>query len=155
MSTARIQAYLDETGSGLRVLELEENISTSQLAADALGVQVGQIAKSLVYKNKDSFFMVVAAGDVRLDSKLLKKLVGGKVRMATPEETLEVSGYSVGGVCPFLLATSIPIYIDESLGRFPVVYSAAGTSNSALPISYQELLEKTGGLSCAVSMAGE
>ncbi len=116
---------------------------------------MGQIAKSLVYKNKDSFFMVVAAGDVRLDSKLLKKLVGGKVRMATPEETLEVSGYSVGGVCPFLLATSIPIYVDESLGRFPVVYSAAGTSNSALPISYQELLEKTGGLSCAVSMAGE
>jgi prolyl-tRNA editing enzyme YbaK/EbsC (Cys-tRNA(Pro) deacylase) len=72
--------------------------------------------------------------------------------MATSEETLAATGYAVGGVCPFELATPIPIYLDESLQRFDVVYAAAGTARSALPITYTELMEITGGRPCSVFM---
>jgi prolyl-tRNA editing enzyme YbaK/EbsC (Cys-tRNA(Pro) deacylase) len=139
----------------LRVIEFEEDTSTSELAAQALGVEVGQIAKSMVYKSKTGYLMIVAAGDVRLDAKLIKQLAGSKVRMATPDETLEVTSHPVGGVCPFDLKTPIDIYLDESLKRFDVVYAAAGTARSALPIRYEELMEITGGKPCSVFMRQE
>lgn len=149
---AKVQAYLDEIHSGLRVIAFEEDTSTCELAARALGVEVGQIAKSLLFKCRDEFLMIVAAGDVRMDTKLIKSLAGGKVRMATPEETLEVTGYPVGGVCPFLLARPVQIYLDESLLHYDIVYAAAGTANSALPITFEQLVEITGGSPCLVSM---
>ena len=148
MSIARVQAYLDHFDPQLKAMEFKEDTSTSELAAEALGVEVGQIAKSLVYKSRRGFLLIVSAGDVRMDSKLIRKLAGGRVRMATPEETLEATGYPVGGVCPFDLSTPVSVYLDESLKRFDVVYTAAGTANSALPINYMKLMEITGG-SCA------
>ena len=152
MSVERVQKYLEQFNPGLRVIEFREDTSTSELAAQALGVEVGQIAKSLVYKSKTGFLMIVAAGDVRLDSKLIRELAGSKVRMATPEETLEVTSHPVGGVCPFDLSIPIPVFLDESLKRFDVVYAAAGTARSALPISYSELMEITRGRPCSVYM---
>lgn len=151
---SRVQAYLDDINSGLKVIELDEDTSTSELAAKALGVEVGQIAKSIVLKSKKGFFMVVAAGDVRLDAKKLKDLVGGKVRMANPEEVLKATGYPIGGVCPFLLPNGLPIYADVSLQRYDVVYAAAGTANSALPITYEQLLKITGASPCDVADEG-
>jgi len=94
----RVQAYLDACQPGLKVIELAEDTSTAELAARALGVGVGQIAKSLLFKARDGYIMVVAAGDVRMDAKELKKTAGSKVRMANAEEVLEVTGYPVGGV---------------------------------------------------------
>lgn len=155
MSVERVQKYLQQFNPGLRVIEFEEDTSTSELAAQALGVEVGQIAKSMVYKSKTGYLMIVAAGDVRLDAKLIKQLAGSKVRMATPDETLEVTSHPVGGVCPFDLKTPIDIYLDESLKRFDVVYAAAGTARSALPITYEELMEITGGKPCSVFMRQE
>jgi prolyl-tRNA editing enzyme YbaK/EbsC (Cys-tRNA(Pro) deacylase) len=155
VSVERVQKYLQQFNPGLRVIEFEEDTSTSELAAQALGVEVGQIAKSMVYKSKTGYLMIVAAGDVRLDAKLIKQLAGSKVRMATPDETLEVTSHPVGGVCPFDLKTPIDIYLDESLKRFDVVYAAAGTARSALPITYEELMEITGGKPCSVFMRQE
>lgn len=155
MSVERVQEYLEQFNPGLRVIEFEVDTSTSELAARALGVEVGQIAKSMVYKSKTGFLMIVAAGDVRLDAKLIKELAGSRVRMATPDETLAVTSHPVGGVCPFDLSSPIPIYLDDSLKRFDVVYAAAGTANSALPISYSELMEITGGSPCSVFMRQE
>ncbi len=154
MSVERVQTYLDQIDSGLKVIEFGVDTSTCELAAQALGVEVGQIAKSMVYKSKDNFLMIVATGDVRIDSKLVKKLVGGKVRMATPEETLAATGWPVGGVCPFLLAKPIPVFIDTSIQKYDVVYSSAGTDRSALPITFDELLEFTGGSVCSVASSG-
>jgi len=96
--------------------------------------------------------MVVSAGDVKMDSKAIKETVGQRVRMANPEEVLNVTGFSIGGVCPFALANEVPIYLDESLLRYDVVYAAAGTANTALPITYQELQEITGGQPCKFSL---
>lgn len=142
----RVRKYLAEKAPGLKIIELEENTSTAPLAAQALGLEVGQIAKSILFKTKDNeYLMVVAAGDVRLDSKAIKDVVGQRVRMANPEEVLQVTGFSVGGVCPFALPEELPVYLDESLLRYDLVYAAAGTANTALPITYQQLMETTGG----------
>lgn len=148
----RVQAYLDACQPGLKVIELAEDTSTAELAARALGVGVGQIAKSLLFKARDGYIMVVAAGDVRMDAKELKKTAGSKVRMANAEEVLAVTGYPVGGVCPFALPRPVPVYLDESLKRYDVVYAAAGTPNSALPITFDQLRKITRGIPCRVSL---
>lgn len=148
----RVQAYLDTRKSGLTVIELGEDTSTAELAARALGIEVGQIAKSLLFKTKEGFVMVVAAGDARIDTRELKRVVGSRVRMADAREVLEITGYPVGGVCPFALPAPVPIYLDESLKRYQVVYAAAGTQNSALPVTYDELKEITGGIPCRVGL---
>jgi Cys-tRNA(Pro) deacylase len=148
----RVRSYLQGKNPRLQIIELEQNTSTATLAAQALGLEVGQIAKSIVFKTKkDEYLMVVSAGDVKLDSKAIKETVGQRVRMANPDEVLRVTGFSIGGVCPFALATELPVYLDESLLRYDLVYAAAGTANTALPISFQELLDITGGQACKFS----
>ena len=135
----RVRSYLQAKNPRLQIIELEENTSTAPLAAQALGLEVGQIAKSILFKTKnEGYLMVVSAGDVRLDSKAIKDVVGQRVRMANPDEVLEVTGFQIGGVCPFALQRQVPIYLDESLLRYELVYAAAGTANTALPISFQE-----------------
>lgn len=152
-AAARVQAFFDEHRTGLKVLLLDQDTSTSQLAADALGVEVGQIAKSLLFKAKDVYFMIVASGDQRIDGKRVKDLAGSRVRMATAEETLSITGYPVGGVCPFVLATDIPVYIDDGLKRFGEIFPAAGTSNSAVPTTYEDLKRITSASPCSVCLS--
>ena len=148
----RVRNYLQEKNPLLQIIELEDNTSTALLAAQALGLEVGQIAKSILFKTKnEEYLMVVSAGDVRLDSKAIKELVGQRVRMANPDEVMEITGFQIGGVCPFALKRPVPIYLDESLLRYELVYAAAGTANTALPISFQELIRVTGGQACKVS----
>lgn len=147
----RVRAYLQEKKPGLQIIVLAEDTSTAPLAAQALGREVGQIAKSILFKTKnEEYLMIVAAGDVKMDNKALKNLVGARVRMANAEEVQKVTGFNIGGVCPFALANPIAIYLDESLKRYEVVYAAAGTANTALPITYEELREITGGQPCDV-----
>ncbi len=150
---ARVRAYLQERNPELSIIVLEEDTSTAFLAAQALGTKVGQIAKSILFKiNDDNYFMVVAAGDIRVDNKALKNLVGARARMAKPEEVLEITGFNIGGVCPFAMKIEVPVYLDESLLRYDVVYAAAGTGHTALPITYQQLMDITGGTPCRVAV---
>lgn len=152
----RVQAYVQQRMPHLQVIEFQQDTSTSALAAAALGTEVGQIAKSMLFKAKTGqYFLVVSAGDVRMDTKALRDLIGSKVRMANAEEVVEITGFPVGGVCPFDLRVEVPIYLDDSLKRYDVVYTAAGTPNSALPITYEELMEITGGRPCNVSILSE
>lgn len=151
----RVRAFLEERNPRLSIIEFEVDTSTAPLAAQALGTEVGQIAKSILLKSKDNqFVMVVTAGDARIDNKAIKNLMGSRMRMATGEEVFETTGFNIGGVCPFALKQDIPIYLDESLKRYQVVYAAAGTGNTALPITYQELLNITNGCPCNVCQAG-
>jgi len=148
----RVRKYLQERNPQLNIIVLEDNTATAYLAAQALGTEVGQIAKSILFKRKqEGYFMVVAAGDVRMDNKAIKESIGERVRMANPEEVLAATGFTVGGVCPFALPQPIPIYLDESLKRYDKVYAAAGTAHTALPISYEELIIITGGQACKFS----
>lgn len=148
----RVREYLKLKKPGLKIIELDQDTSTAYLAAQALGKEVGQIAKSILFKTKDNqYMMIVSAGDVKLDNKAVKELAGGRVHMANPQEVREMTGFNIGGVCPFALRTEMAIYLDESLKRYDVVYAAAGTANTALPITYEELQQITGGQACQVS----
>jgi prolyl-tRNA editing enzyme YbaK/EbsC (Cys-tRNA(Pro) deacylase) len=148
----RVKAYLNERNPLLKIIVLNEDTSTAPLAAAALGMEVGQIAKSILFKTKNNdYFMIVSAGDVKLDNKAVKNLTGMRARMADASEVFEVTGFNVGGVCPFALKNQVAIYLDDSLKRYDVVYAAAGTGNTALPITYDELQEITNGQPCKVS----
>ncbi|MDD2586194.1 MAG: YbaK/EbsC family protein [Syntrophomonadaceae bacterium] len=142
----RVRDYLKNRDPSLRIIELDSDTSTAYLAAQALGTEVGQIAKSILFKSKTGdYFMVVSAGDVKINNRAIKELAGSRVKMASAEEVNEITGFNIGGVCPFAMETEVPVYLDESLQRYDVVYAAAGSSNTALPITYAQLVQITGG----------
>jgi prolyl-tRNA editing enzyme YbaK/EbsC (Cys-tRNA(Pro) deacylase) len=132
---------------GLQAVEFEPgSTATSQLAAERLGVLVGQIAKSLLFLGKDGrFIMLLCPGDRKASSAKLKAALGMKTRMARHEETLTATGFEPGGVCPFGIDEGIRILIDESLVQYSMVYPAAGTSASGVPMTFAQLVAVTGG----------
>lgn len=143
---------------GLTALEFEPGSTpTAETAAARIGVSVGRIAKSMLFKGKDgNFRLVVAAGDRRINSGLLKKAAGCKHRMATHEETLAATGFRPGGVCPFGLAgKGIAILVDVSLDDYETIYPAAGTDATGVPMSPEKLVEVTGGIRVQVTGAPE
>ena len=121
--------------------------ATSMLAAQQLGVKVGQIAKSLLFVGKDGrLFMVVSPGDRRISSAKLKAVTGVKSRMASGEEALAATGFGPGAVCPFGVDGTISIFIDRSLSVYETIYPAAGTDSSGVPMSFDILVAITGGI---------
>ncbi|MFT5701650.1 MAG: prolyl-tRNA editing enzyme YbaK/EbsC (Cys-tRNA(Pro) deacylase) [Desulforhopalus sp.] len=148
----KVQAFLDD--HDLTALEFEPGSTpTAETAAKRIGVPVGQIAKSILFKGKDNKYrMVVAAGDKRIDSGALKRTTGAKHRMASAEETKEATGFFPGGVCPFGLADSpVTILLDISLDAYGIVYPAAGTDATGVPLSPDYLLQITGGMKVEVT----
>jgi prolyl-tRNA editing enzyme YbaK/EbsC (Cys-tRNA(Pro) deacylase) len=131
---------------GLFALEFEPGSTpTSEMAAERIGVEVAQIAKSILMAGKDGVFrLAVLRGDRKIHSTKLKKLTGVKHRMASAEETQEQTGFRVGSVCPFGL-DGLEIYIDEGLAGYETVYPAAGTDASGVPMSFDALVSITKG----------
>jgi prolyl-tRNA editing enzyme YbaK/EbsC (Cys-tRNA(Pro) deacylase) len=145
MIPEQVQRVLD--AAGLRALEFEpDSTATSVAAAGKLGCAVGQIAKTLLFVGRDgSRFMVVAPGDRRISQAKLKAAAGVKFRMTRPEETREATGFEPGGVCPFGVDPSIRIFVDAGLRHYPVIYPAAGTTSSGVPMSFDQLVSLTWG----------
>jgi len=142
----RVKDFLNKQEIKLTVIEFPEGqTQTCELAAQALGVEPAQIAKSLLFIGKKINVLVVTCGDEKVDTKKLKEYFGGKFRFARPEEVEKITGFPPGGVCPFALKEEVPIVLDKSLKRFPVVYAAAGNAGSAVPVSLEQLLEITNG----------
>jgi len=132
--------------NGLQAIEFEEGSTpTSVLAAGKLGVAVGNIAKSLLFLGKDGCYrLLVCPGDRKVSNSKLKAALGVKSRMATPEETLVVTGFKPGGVCPFGLE-GIEILLDSSLADYGTLYPAAGTDSSGVPLDFPTLQRITAG----------
>ena len=141
----KVQAALGALGIARQVVELEVHARTSQQAADALGVTVGQIAKSLVFTADGRPLLVIASGANRVDEAKLAGLAQGKVRRADPETVKQATGYSIGGVPPIGHAEALPIYIDRDLLRYEFVYAAAGVPECVFPLTPAELVRGTGG----------
>ena len=141
MTLQSARAWLSSHAPDLPVIEVEESTATVNLAAEALGVEPGRIAKTLAIRVRDEVILVVARGDARLDNGKSKAEFGGRPRMLGPEETFAVTGHPVGGVCPFGLAQPLPIYCDVSLRDFDIVYPAAGSLNSSVRVTPQRLFE--------------
>lgn len=143
---ARVRADLERHDPTLEPLLFDEPLMTSEEAAAKLGIEIGQVAKSILFKSGDRYGLFVAAGDVRIDPKAVKRQLGGKKpRIARPDEVAAVTGFRVGAVCPFALATEVPVFVDASLQRFDKVYTAAGIPESLLPIGFERLVQITAG----------
>jgi prolyl-tRNA editing enzyme YbaK/EbsC (Cys-tRNA(Pro) deacylase) len=140
----KVRALLE--ANGLEALEFEPGSTpTAQLAAERIGVEVGRIAKSLLFKGKDgAYYMVVCPGDKRLPPSALKRATGTKLSMTDADETERVTGYRPGGVCPFAVE-GVRILLDRDLGSYPTVYPAAGTDATGVPTTLAELARITGG----------
>lgn len=152
MIPEKVRAELERLG--LEALQFEPGSTpTAPLAAARIGVQVGQIAKSLLFRAKDGrYHMIVCAGDRRVNSSKLKALAGGKCSMADGEEALRVTGYPPGGVCPYGIDPDVvTVWIDESLAVWDRVYPAAGTDSTGVPTSFDTLRELASGRTCAVT----
>ncbi|MGI6685980.1 MAG: YbaK/EbsC family protein [Bacillota bacterium] len=139
MSIEKVREHLKKWGKSKDILELPMSIATVELAAQALNVEPGRIAKTLSLKNGTGALLVVTAGDAKIDNGKFKKEFGFKVKMLTPDEVLALTGHAVGGVCPFGLPKSSSIYLDLSLKRFKTVFPACGSSNSAIELTCDEL----------------
>lgn len=151
-SAERVRAYLAAHGLADKVVTFGESTKTAQQAADAVGCALGQIVKSLVVTAEDGQALALVAGDRRGDLEAIGGVLGRRVsRMANAEEVRSATGYAIGGVSPFDLPPGLPVLIDDSLSRFEVVYSAAGTPNSVVPLSLQELVTLSGGRMARVS----
>jgi prolyl-tRNA editing enzyme YbaK/EbsC (Cys-tRNA(Pro) deacylase) len=144
MSLESVRAWLAEQAPDLRLIEVAESTATVETAARALGVEPGRIAKTLAVRVGETVFLLVARGDARLDNQKCKAGLGGRPRMLGPEETLALTGHPVGGVCPFGLATPLPVYCDISLKDFDLVYPAAGSLNSSVEVTPERLFELVG-----------
>ena len=141
----RVQSALSELGLGGAVVELAVEARTSQQAADAVGVHVGQIAKSLVFTVDGAPVMVIASGVNRVDERKLGRLAGGAVRRADAETVKRATGFTIGGVPPLAHETALPIWVDEDLLRHDLIYAAAGVPECVFPLTPDELLRATGG----------
>ena len=144
MGIASVRAFFAERGLDPHITELNVSTATVALAAQAHGVEPGRIAKTLAFRMYDGrVLLLVARGDARVDNTKFKAAFGkGKMLGADDVETL--TGHPVGGVCPFGLATPLPVYLDRSLQDFDEVLPAAGSVNSALRISPASMAELTG-----------
>jgi prolyl-tRNA editing enzyme YbaK/EbsC (Cys-tRNA(Pro) deacylase) len=144
MSLESVRAWLAANAPDLRPIEVEESTATVDAAASALGVLPGMIAKTLAVRAGDHLFLLVARGDARLDNRKCKDEFGQRPRMLGAEETLELTGHPVGGVCPFGLKQPIPVYLDVSLKAFDVVYPAGGSLNTSVEAPLERLFELVG-----------
>ena len=142
MSIEKVRAYFKPLGIEERIREFDVSSATVELAAVAVGVEGARIAKSLSFKVEDKPIIIVVAGDAKVDNSRYKAQFHTKAKMLTHEEAHELIGHDVGGVCPFALTDpETTVYLDRSLQRFSIVYPAAGSANSAVALSPDELAQ--------------
>ena len=140
MSIEKVRAYLSKFGVSERIREFDVSSATVELAAAALGTDGARIAKTISLSSKEGgCILIVTAGDYKIDNRKFKDKFSLKPKMLSHEEALLFTGHAVGGVCPFALPDGVPVYLDESLRRFETVFPAAGSSNSALELTPDEL----------------
>lgn len=143
MSVEKVKEYLKKYGRENQIMEFDVSSATVELAAKALNTENARIAKTISFKSADEkCILVVMAGDKKIDNKKFKDTFGIKAKMLTPDEAFQMTGFAVGGVCPFAVDKNIvTVYTDTSLKRFDTVFPACGSSNSAIELTCDELFE--------------
>ena len=134
-----VRSVLSRFGLEDRLMEFEVSTATVEQAAEAIGCPSGSIAKTLSFMAGERPVLVVAAGDRRVDNRKFKDTFQQKAKMMTAEELERCTGLQFGGVCPFGLPGGVELYLDESLRSWDTVYPAAGTANSAVRLTLEEL----------------
>jgi len=146
-SAQRVQDILDEHNLSLQVVEFPESTRTSQEAADAIGCELAQIAKTLVFRRMrtDKPVLVIASGANRVNEKALRGHLGEKAEKADAEYAQEHTGYAIGGIPPVGHVEAIETFIDEDLLTHECIWAAAGTPHAVFRLTPQALVEITGG----------
>jgi len=139
-----VRQWLAGQAPDLELIEVRETTATVETAAKALGVEPGRIAKTLAVRAGETTFLLVTRGDARLDNAKSKAEFGARPRMLGADETLELTGHPIGGVCPFGLATILPVFLEVSLQPFDLVYPAGGSLNTSVQVSPQRLFDLVG-----------
>lgn len=145
-TTRRTQALLHDAGIDTQVVEFDQSTRTSAEAAAAIGCSVAEIAKSIVFRAKQSgqAVLVVASGDNRVSEAKVKQLVGEMLGRADADFVRSATGYAIGGVAPLGHAQPVKILIDADLQRFARIWAAAGTPFSVFPLTPDALARLTG-----------
>lgn len=141
MSLESVRAWLAAHAPELKLIEVEESTATVASAAKALGVEPGRIAKTLAVRAGEHLFLLVARGDARLDNVKSKEEFAARPRMLAADETFELTGHPIGGVCPFGLKNPLPVYLDRTLKCFDVVYPAGGSLNTSVEVPTERLFD--------------
>ena len=144
MSLEKAKKYLADRGFLDHIIELDHSTATVSLAAEALGVEPGMIAKTLSFFQGETPVLILAEGTARIDNRKYKDTFHMKARMIPFEEVEAATGHAPGGVCPFGANENVKVYLDQSLRKFEVVYPAAGNDHSAVKLTIPELEEVAG-----------
>ena len=135
----RFDSWLSTTDLGVAVKEFPEGTRTATDAARAVGCELGQIVKSLVFTVAGSPVVALVSGANRLDEGKLGAIAQGPVAKAGAELARAATGYAIGGVPPFGHATEVPVFMDEDLLAYDVVWAAAGRPDSVFEIEPSRL----------------
>ncbi len=144
MSEAKVREYLKPFRLEDRVLSFDVSSATVEEAAKAVGCAPQRIAKTMSFLVDGKAVLVVMAGDAKVDNPKYKAAFRQKATMIPAGSVLELTGFPMGGVCPFAVPTGVPVYLDESLKRFDVVYPSGGSKQSAVKVSLGELETASG-----------
>ena len=139
MSMDKARAHLGRYGLEDRIIELAESSATVELAAAALHCAPEHIAKTLSFVDGEGALLILAAGNARIDNGKFKARFGMKAKMLPADQVEALVGHAVGGVCPFGVNPGVPVYLDESLRRYDVVYPAVGNDHSGVRLTVDEL----------------
>lgn len=145
MSAESVRAFFAKHAPDIEIIDQGVSTATVADAALALGVTPGEIAKTLSLRVGTQVMLLVARGDARLDNAKARTALGGKPRMLDASEVEELTGHPVGGVCPFGLASPLPVMCDVSLRDFDVVYPAAGSRTTSVRLTPERIASLTGG----------
>jgi prolyl-tRNA editing enzyme YbaK/EbsC (Cys-tRNA(Pro) deacylase) len=143
MSLETVRAFIAEKAPDIKIVDLQMDSTTAVMSA-AWNIKPAQVAKTLSVRSGDQAALIVVCGNSRLDNKKLKAALGGKVKMMPAEEATKLTGHLPGGVCPFALATPMPVYFDIALKAYDEVVPAAGSRRAAMrinPIRFARLVD--------------
>ena len=144
MSLEKALGYLEKAGYREHVIQLGESTATVAMAAEALGVEPGRIAKTMSFLQGDKAVLIITEGTAKIDNRKYKDTFHVKAKMIPFDEVEQYIGNAPGGVCPFGINEGVDVYLDESLRQFDTVYPAAGNDHSAVRLAVPEL-EKIAG----------
>ena len=139
MAVDKVKEYFKQYNMEDRVIEFGVSSATVELAAEALHTEGKRIAKTMSFRLKDRFILIILAGDAKISNSKYKAFFHEKAHMLKYDEVEEIVGHPVGGVCPFAINDGIDVYLDESLKRFETVFPACGSTNSAIELTIKEL----------------
>jgi Cys-tRNA(Pro) deacylase len=143
----RVVAAARDLGLDIDVRTFPDGTKTAADAAAAIGVAVGQIVKSLIFAVDGDVVLAYVSGANQLDERKLASAAGGrKAGRVDADAVRAATGYPIGGVPPFGLASSLPVFIDRDLLAFDVVWAAAGTWNDVFAIAPPDLVRASGGV---------